>query len=521
MKVPKLRTELNSTPRSSKLSHVVNVEQEKGCGENRPLRNTGVNGHEVRRAAINDYSDRPFTQEFASKKDAVDALNNRFLSAAAACGAPRAGCTRALRQLRAALPAADRSLKLRPFSADEVYRLITSLIHPKASMDIYGINMKLLRATGTYPKPLKISKIASIFKGKGKRGDMDAYRPVAIIPAMAKVLENRLSRRLTSFLESTSALSDRQHAYRAGRSTTTLTRDVVRRVADARERKQQVALLCCDLSRAFDVADHAVLTSKLRHYGIDGPTLSLFKSLLQCRSQIVVGDGGTARSDPLETTMGVAQGSSVSNILFSLLLNDLPHAIQAAEILVYADDVAAIVTAQSVDTIEDKLNETAAQLAQWFNANGLALNLKKTHYLVFNLSGRSTRPLAVSANGTALDQLSSTGFLGFEIDTCLKWDHHINRLSGRIGSACFALGRVTRLVSDEVARSCYFATVHSLIQYGAELWGRCAEWERVFRLQKRAVRIIARVLLGPGPRAESPPTRTLPRVRRSGMPSPS
>ncbi|XP_061720034.1 uncharacterized protein LOC133527156 [Cydia pomonella] len=259
--------------------------------------------------------------QFTSKKAAVNALNTRFLSAAAACGAPRADGARALRQLRAAVPAADQSLRLQPFSADEVYRLITFLIPPKASMDIYGINMKLLRAAptplayamaelfnrcireGTYPKSLKISKIAPIFKGKGKRGDMDAYRPVAIIPAMAKVFENGLSRRLTSFLESTSALSDRQHAYRMGRSTTTLSRDVVQCVVDARESKQQVAVLCCDLSKAFDVADHAVLASKLRHYGIDGPTFSLFESLLQHRSQIVIGDSGNARSDPLETTM--------------------------------------------------------------------------------------------------------------------------------------------------------------------------------------------------------------------------
>lgn len=49
------------------------------------------------------------------------------------------------------------------------------------------------------------------------------------------------------------------------------------------------------------------------------------------------------------------------------------------------------------------------------------------------------------------------------------------------------------MVSREVARSCYFATVHSLLQYGAELWGRCAEWERAFRMQKRAVRAIVRV----------------------------
>lgn len=73
---------------------------------------------------------------------------------------------------------------------------------------------------------VSIREIAPIFKVKGKRGDMDAYRPVAIIPAVAKVFENGLSRRLTSFLESTNALSNRQHAYRAGRCTTSLTRDV-------------------------------------------------------------------------------------------------------------------------------------------------------------------------------------------------------------------------------------------------------------------------------------------------------
>jgi hypothetical protein len=45
----------------------------------------------------------------------------------------------------------------------------------------------------------------------------------------------------------------------------------------------------------------------------------------------------------------------------------------------------------------------------------------------------------------------------------------------------------------DVVRSCYFATVHSLLQYGAELWGRAAEWERVFRMQKKAIRAIVQV----------------------------
>lgn len=96
-------------------------------------------------------------------------------------------------------------------------------------------------------------------------------------------------------------------------------------------------------------------------------------------------------------------------------------------------------------------------------------------------------------DGVSVDQVQVTTFLGFELDRGLSWAHHIHKLCGRLGAACFALSRLTRTVPADVVRSCYFATVHSLLQYGNELWGRAADWERVFRMQKRAVRILARV----------------------------
>lgn len=302
-----------------------------------------------------------------------------------------------------------------------------------------------------------------------------------------------MSSRLVTYLTSAEALSDRQYAYREGRSTTSLTREVLRRVMDARERKQHVAILCCDLSKAFDVADHTVLVVKMQHYGICGKPLKLFEDLLRGRSQLVVGDGGNERSDPLFTNMGVAQGSSVSNILFSLLLNDLPDAITSADVFMYADDVAAVVMSASIETLELKLNTTASQLSKWFRENGLVLNLNKTHFTHLNLSGRSVCRLSVFAEGTKIQQADCTTFLGFEIDRGLTWETHIHKLCGRLGAACFALGRLSRFLSTEVVRSCYFATVHSLLQYGAELWARAADWERAFRLQKRAVRAIVRV----------------------------
>lgn len=152
--------------------------------------------------------------QFDTAKEAVNAMNFRFLNAAAACGAPNASVTSVRRTLLATHAPADRSLRLHTFAAEEVYRIVTTLKPPKQSKDVYGISMELVRMAiiplapilsllfniclkeGTFPSPLKISKVSPIFKGKGKRENIDGYRPVSIIPSIAKVFENGISRRL-------------------------------------------------------------------------------------------------------------------------------------------------------------------------------------------------------------------------------------------------------------------------------------------------------------------------------------
>ncbi|XP_048003927.1 uncharacterized protein LOC125240123 [Leguminivora glycinivorella] len=130
-------------------------------------------------------------------------------------------------------------------------------------------------------------------------------------------------------------MSESQYAYRHGRSTTDLVREVVRCVLGAREAGRHVAVICCDLSRAFDTADHALVAKKLDHYGIRGPATNLILSFMTDRAQAVVGDGGKVVSTELQNLMGVPQGSCLSNTLFSILLNDLPKAIKGADIYIH------------------------------------------------------------------------------------------------------------------------------------------------------------------------------------------
>ncbi|KAI5637075.1 hypothetical protein NE865_10256 [Phthorimaea operculella] len=114
----------------------------------------------------------------------------------------------------------------------------------------------------------------------------------------------------------------------------------------------------------------------------------------------------------------------------------------------------------------------------------------------FSLSGKrysSYRPLNVAVLGHGLEQVDHAKFLGFHVDRVLSWETHIDKLCSKLGSACFALKRLSSTLPSEIVRTCYFATVQSVLQYGIEFWGRAADWERAFRMQKRAVRAIAQI----------------------------
>ncbi|XP_063544327.1 uncharacterized protein LOC134752589 [Cydia strobilella] len=448
---------------------------------------------------------------FASKQQLADAVNREFVTAAAACGAPvpaRARCRAHMAEWR---DASDTSIRLIPFTLAEINVILKTAIASKNSTDIYGLSASLLRQagfaisfvlshlfndcmkSGVYPDGLKKVKICPLYKGKGQKSAVKSYRPISLVPGPSKCFEVGLNRRLLEYWFPRNVLSNCQYAYRRGRSTTDLVREVVRDVLRAREAGRHVAAICCDLSRAFDTADHTLVAEKLAHCGIRGPALSLLLSFMTERTQVVCGENGQISSAEMQNLMGVPQGSCLSNTLFSLLLNDLPRAINGASIYMYADDVTAVVSTPSARELEGALNSVVGQLQDWFKSNGLALNKEKTCFITFKLNGHPTQNLKVSAGDAQIQHVTCTRLLGFHLDGALVWDTHIDEVCGRLGRACFALRRLARTAGRAAVRDCYFATVHSLLTYGTELWGRSSDWQRVFSMQKRAVRAMAGV----------------------------
>ena len=83
----------------------------------------------------------------------------------------------------------------------------------------YIINLSYL--TGKIPCEWKHPMVSPIYKGKGPRSDPGNYRPISIIPFIAKIMEKHVQNQLMKYFIEHSFVSHEQSAFLKARSTQT------------------------------------------------------------------------------------------------------------------------------------------------------------------------------------------------------------------------------------------------------------------------------------------------------------
>lgn len=130
-------------------------------------------------------------------------------------------------------------------------------------------------------------------------------------------------------------------------------------------------------------------------------------------------------------------------------------------------------------------------MSSWFSKNGLVLNNDKTQCVVFRTNHNKTDiPDYLQHLNSNIKISESCKILGVYIDSNLTWQGHIEKLCGRLSSVCYALRILVYYTNEDVVRMAYFGNFYSLMRYAVLCWGQSSFAVGVFRLQKRAIRIM-------------------------------
>lgn len=508
-KLDSLNKEVNNRIKSSKLTYFHNLfANSKGNSKNTWNKINCVLGKNSKpRSSIDALCDPVSGQFITDKAQIANELNLHFVS-----GSQQPSLCSNMFNLYGSCFENNHCLFLSPTDDVEVNEIIKNLSNGK-SVGLDGISNEAIKfcsrilvlplvnifnsslSHGIYPNCLKYAKVIPIYKS-GEKTSCSNYRPISVLPAINKIFERLLFKRLSQFLLKHNFFFSRQFGFRVNSGTHIATTELVNEIILNIENKNIVSGIFLDLSKAFDCVNHSILLEKLNKAGVRGLALKIFQDYLANRIQKVFLD--STYSNEVGITVGVPQGSVLGPLLFLIFINDVHKLDLLGSIQLYADDSALFYSSKNVDLNLLHMKTDLKLLKHYFEINHLNLNVKKTKLIHF----RSTHSRVDCSSGLFFENevipvSDSVVYLGLHMDQYLRWDVHITYVCSKLAAKVGILRKLKTFMPTDILLSIYYAFIHSNLSYLMGVWG-CAGssyLRPVEVLQKRALKFVFKLPL--------------------------
>ena len=189
------------------------------------------------------------------------------------------------------------------------------------------------------------------------------------------------------------------------------------------------------------------------------------------------------------TICGVPQGSILCPTLFNLYLNDICNVSSILQFTLFADDTNIIYSHDSTTSLCNTLNTELEKLNAWFNLNKLSLSLQKTNYITFSTNNLDST-IQIAINGSNIEKVNSTKYLGVYIDHHLNWKDHIAYISSKLLKSTALIHKTSHVLDTKTLL--YNAIIFHYLNYCVEVWGNTYKTNlySLFIKQKKAICIV-------------------------------
>ena len=353
----------------------------------------------------------------------------------------------------------------------------------------------LAATEGRFPSALKVARVIYLYKG-GKKQEVGNWRPISLLSCVGKLFEKIINKKVMDHMDRGELWFRDQYGFREGHSTSDAILKLVSNIQEAIHKQKYVVCIFVDVAKAFNCLNPNILKEKLSWYNIVGGASKFISDYLSDRHQVSQINGVTSSSR--QVALGVPQGGAFSTTAYILYNNDLHLATNLKSIL-YADDTTLLGEFSSLDDLEQSTNLELEKIGNWFKANELTLNAKKSHAMIFVPPRKPVRKVNLSLCGVPLKVSSKINnypvrFLGLQVDPSLSLHAHWETVKAKVRSGLFALNQAKHKCPKHVRLQIYHALIHSHLSYAGEVWPHLVnstELKEIFVLQKKAIRIVA------------------------------
>ncbi|KAF7773567.1 hypothetical protein Agabi119p4_5734 [Agaricus bisporus var. burnettii] len=313
-----------------------------------------------------------------------------------------------------------------------------------------------------------------------------AYRPIALLCTMAKLLTVIITEEVSHMMEIHNDIPRSHYGGRPCRTTTDAVHHLTARINEAWRRGKVTSVLYLDVEGAFPNAVTERLIHNLKKRRVADVYVNYVRSLLRNRSTRLKFDDYL--SDPTPINNGIGQGDPLSMLLYIVYnsdLLDIPESLDE-DAIGYVDDACLIATADDFKTTCEMLTnmmERARGGFEWSTEHSSRFALDKLAVTHFSRTERKNArtPKArakleypeLKLRGQVVEAMKVYKYLGVHIDNKLKWDIQLEKTVAKATKWVLLFKRLARPalgISQKLMRQLYLGVAIPKMTYAIDVW---------------------------------------------------
>lgn len=354
------------------------------------------------------------------------------------------------------------------------YEMLKQL-NPKVTENIIqDLNNMWMR--GTINDELKVIKVVAIPKPGRDQSTPQGKRPISLVPTITKITNTAVLERLQRHLEDNHILPQTCFGFRKKLSTNTALAYVTNAIQKNKREKWTTALICVDLSNAFNAVNTEKLLNKMTEINVSPDITNWVSSFLQNRCI-----NFQMRDITLKRVVnnGLPQGDVLSPTLFNIYTMNL-HEIHEEDVILvqFADDFGILIRAKSLERLNVATQDYMDKFVDVASTLDFTINPEKTKAILFL---NSNKELDLKINGQKVETVRSHRYLGVTIDRGLGFGVHNRELQRKLTdrlNMIKVISGIKKGAHPQVMSRIYETLIRSTMEYGCVVHNNASKTSR-------------------------------------------